>query len=179
MKTNANAKNVIKAVETVSKNIYGGNVIFRRYPEKLTKNVIRFTLKTKDANKAGSMVTKEGLKQPKANWQVHEDVMKEIFKLEPKPNIYVDTTYGRQYNENFSTTEVSEAVQSENTDEQEVSSEEESQKAQTLTRKEKTTRNGRKTPKLTKKQEKIQFDKFVKALKYVFDHKELLDKVEA
>jgi len=178
MKTNANPKNVIKAVETVSKNIYGGNVIFRRYPEKLTKNVIRFTLKTKDANKPGSMVTKEGLKQPKANWQVHEDVMKELFKLEPKPNIYVDTTYGRQYNENFSTTEVSEAVREENTEETEAA-EESSQKSETLTRKEKTPRNARKVAKVTKKQQKMEFSKFVKALKYVFDHKELLDEVEA
>lgn len=100
MKTNANAKIVIKAVENVSANMYDNNVIFRKYPEKLTKNVIRFTLRTKDATKAGSLITKAGLRQPKANWEVHQNVMNEIFALNPRPNIYVDTIFGRQFNEN-------------------------------------------------------------------------------
>ena len=100
MKTNANAKSVIKAVENVSANMYDRNVVFRKYPEKLTKNVIRFTLRTKDATKAGSLITKAGQHQPKANWEVHQNVMQEIFALNPRPNVYVDTIFGRQFNEN-------------------------------------------------------------------------------
>lgn len=99
MKTNASAKTIIKAVENVSASMYDNNVIFRKYPEKITKHVLRFTLRTKDANKPGSMVTKAGQHQPKANWEVHENVMKEIFELNPRNNIYVDTLYGRQFNE--------------------------------------------------------------------------------
>lgn len=99
MKTNATPKSVVRAVEAVSAEKYENNVIFRKYPERLTKNVIRFTLRTKDANKPGSLVTAAGLKQPKVNWDVHQDVVNEIFKLNPKANIYVDTTQGRFFNE--------------------------------------------------------------------------------
>lgn len=99
MKTNATPKSVVRAVETVSAEKYENNVIFRKYPQRLTKNVIRFTLRTKDANKPGSLITAAGLKQPKVNWDVHQDVVNEIFKLNPKANIYVDTTQGRFFNE--------------------------------------------------------------------------------
>lgn len=133
MKTNASSETVKKAVEIVSK-AYDDNVIFRKEPQNITKNVIRFTLKTKDAEKSGSIVTKNGQKHPKANWQVHLDVVKEIFKLEPKQNIYVDTIAGRLYNDNIPVKE---------------------------------------TPKTKEVSEK----KFIKALKYVLDHRELLEKV--
>lgn len=96
MKTNAMSKTVLKAVENVSAN-YGGNVIFKKTPERVTKNVSRFTLSTKDANASGSLVTKAGQKQARASWKVHEDVMAEIFRLEPKPSVFCDTVYGRQY----------------------------------------------------------------------------------
>lgn len=137
MKTNANVDNVIKAVNTVSESKYSGNVIFRKEPQHITKNVVRFTLKTKDAEQAGSIVTKNGQKHPKANWQVHMDVIKELFKLEPKAHIYVDTIAGRLYNDNIPEEKV-ETVDS----------------------------DGK-----TK-------DKFLKALKFVFDHKELLEQVK-
>lgn len=100
MKTNASPKTIVKAVENVSASKYENNVIFRKYPEKLTKNVNRFTVRTIDANKIGSMETKTGQKQPKANWNVHQDIMNEIFRLDPRPNTYVDTIYGRQHNPN-------------------------------------------------------------------------------
>lgn len=98
MKTNASPKTIIQAVETISKRNYEGNVVFRKTPEKMTKNVCRFTLKTLDVNKPGSLVTKQGVKQTKADWNVHQDVMLEILRLDPRPHIYVDTVYGRQYN---------------------------------------------------------------------------------
>lgn len=161
MKTNASSENVIKAVKTVSSNLYEGNVIFRKEPEHLTKNVIRFTLKTKDSNKPGSM-DNNGMKQPKANWQVHQDVVKEIFKLESKPNIYVDTLMGRLYNENPSTEDVK-------TERELKSSERESSIRGKL--------KGEK--KLSKKQQKVQLNQFLRALKYVFEHKELLEQVES
>lgn len=100
MKTNALPKTIVKAVENVSASKYDNNVVFRKYPEKLTKNVSRFTLRTIDAKKIGSMQNKDGMRQPKANWDVHQDVMNEIFKLDPRPNIFVDTIYGRQHNAN-------------------------------------------------------------------------------
>jgi hypothetical protein len=101
MKTNATSESVIKAVKTVSKNLYGGNVIFRKEPHNITKNVISFTLRTKDAEKPGSIVTANGQKHPKANWDVHMNVIKELFKLENKGSIYVDTIAGRLYSDNI------------------------------------------------------------------------------
>jgi hypothetical protein len=132
MKTNANPENVIKAVKTVSKNLYGGNVIFRKEPYNITKNVVNFTLKTKDANKPGSITTSNGQKHPKANWEVHLNVAKEIFRLEPKANIYIDTIAGRLHNDNIPA--------------------------------EKTVISGSK-------------EKFIEALKYVLENKEMLEEV--
>jgi len=100
MKTNASPKTVVQAVEAVSKRNYDGNVVLRRTPEKMTKNVCRFTLKTLHVDKPGSLTTKQGIKQTKADWQVHQDVMYEILRLDPRPHIYVDTIYGREYNKN-------------------------------------------------------------------------------
>jgi len=100
MKTNASLKTIIQAVETVSKRDYNGNVVLRKTPEKMTKNVSRFTLKTLDADKPGSLITKQGVKQTKADWGVHQDVMNEILKIDPRPHIFVDTIYGRQYSKN-------------------------------------------------------------------------------
>lgn len=105
MKTNASIETVTKAVNIISSKKYSGNVIFRKEPHNITKNVVRFTLKTKDAEGPGSIVTKNGQKHPKANWPVHLDVAKEIFKLEPKSHIYVDTLAGRLYNDDVPTTE--------------------------------------------------------------------------
>lgn len=132
MKTNANPENVIKAVKTVSKNLYGGNVIFRKEPHNITKNVVSFTLKTKNAEKPGSITTSNGQKHPKANWEVHLNVAKEIFKLEPKSNIYIDTIAGRLHNDNIPA-------------------------EQTVTSDAK--------------------EKFKEALKYVLEHKEMLEKM--
>jgi hypothetical protein len=114
MKTNASPKTVVQAVEAVSKRNYEGNVVLRRTPEKMTKNVCRFTLKTLHADKPGSLTTKQGIKQTKADWQVHQDVMYEILRLDPRPHIYVDTIYGREYNKNPQPIE----VHAENQDEQ-------------------------------------------------------------
>jgi hypothetical protein len=89
MKTNASSKTIMKAVENVSSTKYKGNVVFRKSPFNLTKNVKNFTVRTIDSN---------GLHLAKANWNVHQDIMNEIFRLEQDENIYVDTIYGRQYN---------------------------------------------------------------------------------
>lgn len=142
MKTNASVDTVKKAVEKVSKNLYEGNVIFRREPQHITKNVVRFTLKTKDAEGLGSLVTKNGQKHPKANWQVHLDVIKEIFKLEPKSNIYVDSIAGRLYSDNVP---------------------QEEEKVEDI-------------PTEQVKEEDKETKKFLKALKYVLDHKNVLEK---
>lgn len=106
MKTNASPKTIVQAVEAISKRKYDGNVVLRRSPEKMTKNVCRFTLKTLHADKPGSLTTKQGIKQTKANWEVHQDVMYEILRLDPRPHIYVDTIYGREYNKNPQPVEV-------------------------------------------------------------------------
>jgi hypothetical protein len=98
MKTNASSQIIAQAVDNVSKRLYDGNIVFRKTPEKMTKNVRRFTVKTLDANKKGSLVTKDGVKQTKADWNVHQDIMNEILRLDPRPHIYVDTIYGRQHN---------------------------------------------------------------------------------
>lgn len=97
MKTNASHKTIIKAVENVSKQKYENNLVFRTMPEKVTKNVTRFTLKTLKANKPGSLTNKLGVTMTKANWNAYQDVMYEILRLDPKSNIYVDTIYGRQH----------------------------------------------------------------------------------
>lgn len=106
MKTNASPKTVIQAVDAISKRNYEGNLVLRKSPEKMTKNVNRFTLKTLNVDKPGSLTTKQGIKQTKANWQAHQDVMHEILRLDPRPHIYVDTIYGREYNKNPQAMEV-------------------------------------------------------------------------
>lgn len=100
MKTNASPKTIVQAVESVSKRLFDGNVVLRKAPEKMTKNVNRFTLKTLNADKPGSLTTKQGIKQTKADWSAHQEVMYEILRLDPRPHIYVDTIYGREYNKN-------------------------------------------------------------------------------
>ena len=97
MKTNATSRTVTQAVENVSKRQFEGNLVFRSTPEKLTKNVIRFTIKTLRADKPGSLTNKLGVTMAKANWEAHQAVMYEILKLDARPHIYVDTVYGRQY----------------------------------------------------------------------------------
>lgn len=116
MKTNASPKTIVQAVDTVSKRHFDGNVVLRKAPEKMTKNVSRFTLKTLNADKPGSLTTKQGIKQTKADWSAHQEVMYEILRLDPRPHIYVDTIYGREYNKNPQTmAEVSAELHKENT----------------------------------------------------------------
>jgi len=90
MKTNADPKIIAKAVETVSKNNYGGNVIFLRDPQQTTRNVTRFVVKTKDRNGPGAYKLSDGTKISKANLDVNLDVVDQIFKMEKRDNIYVD-----------------------------------------------------------------------------------------
>jgi len=98
MKTNANPKTIAKAVELVSKS-YDNNVILLREPEKITKHITRFVVKVKDRNKPGSFSNKNGIKTAKANESVQLDLIDQIFKLEDKPNLFVDTHIGRIYKE--------------------------------------------------------------------------------
>lgn len=101
MKTNANLKTVVQAVENVSANKYQGNVIFRKRPEWYGKNILRFTLKTKDKDQPGSLVNSYGMKQPKASKDVYNDVVREIFELQNSPNIFVEINPNeRFFNEN-------------------------------------------------------------------------------
>jgi hypothetical protein len=98
MRTNTTAKIITQAVKNVSKEKYEGNIILRHAPERVTKNVLRFTLKAIKADKPGALTNKLGTQLAKANWDVHQDVMNEIFKLDPRPSTFVDSTiYGRQY----------------------------------------------------------------------------------
>lgn len=98
MKTNASVKTIKKAIETVSKN-YDNNVILLREPENTTKHVVRFVVKVKDREKAGAFVLSNGVKTSKANESVQLDVIDQIFQLESKPHLYVDTHVGRIYKE--------------------------------------------------------------------------------
>jgi hypothetical protein len=102
MKTNAEPSIIAAAVKKVSAEKYAGNVVFRKEPEKLTKNTYRFTLKVRDKNKAGAMVDPvTNRKQPKVDQSVYIDVMQEIFKLDPRETIYGDhSVLGRLINEN-------------------------------------------------------------------------------
>jgi hypothetical protein len=87
MKTNAKVGTILKAIENVS-NRYDGNILFKKAPHKVG-NVRHFTLTTKDANKAGSLVRSDGVKQRKASAQVYHDLMTELFKL-GSPQTIVD-----------------------------------------------------------------------------------------
>lgn len=187
MKTNAPIKSIIKAVETVSSEKFNGNVVFMNKPKDVTKYVRRFTLRTKDVNGPGSMVTKAGQKQPKASWDVQQAVMNEILKLNPDPSIYVDTVYGRKFASGETTVEAA------TPDKQEVQAElepveheiEQSSPAQTTataeqprTKRKYTRRTdkveqkptGRKKPKVV-----VGKAKLLKALNYLMKHPELLD----
>lgn len=179
MKTNATPKSVIKAVETVSNEKFDGNVVFMNYPKKITKYVARFTLRTKDVNGPGSMITKAGQRQPKANWEVQNAVMEEILRLNPHPNIYVDTIYGRKFSTGNSTP--SEILDEHESEIDLVEVEEDVKPArrksnliaekEPLTRKASAT-DGRKKPKVVNGKGKL-----MKALKYLLQHPELLEGV--
>jgi hypothetical protein len=95
MKTNANPKNITKAVEAVSARLYQGNLILSKKPKEVTKNVTRFVVKTKDRNKPGSFKMANGVMVSKLNADAQIDIIDEIFKLESDPHIYVDTHAGR------------------------------------------------------------------------------------
>jgi hypothetical protein len=94
MKTNANSKNIIKAVEAANAK-YDNNLILSKKPKEVTKNVTRFVVKTKDRNKAGSFKMSNGVMVSKLNADAQIDIIDEIFKLENDPHIYVDTHAGR------------------------------------------------------------------------------------
>jgi hypothetical protein len=185
MKTNAPIKSIIKAVETVSNEKFGGNVVFANKPKDVTKYVRRFTLRTKDVNGPGSMVTKVGQRQPKANWDVQQAVMNEILRINPDPSIYVDTVYGRKFASGETTVEApqpdKEEVQAELETVEETSSVSNSvassapqprQKRKYTRRIHKTEEKptGRKRPKVINGKAKL-----LKALKHLLKHPELLD----
>jgi len=88
MKTNAKVSTILKAIENVS-NKYSNNILFRKPPHKVGEMQV-FTLRTKDANEVGSLIRSDGVRQRKANQDVYNDVMNEIFKL-GKPNTVVDS----------------------------------------------------------------------------------------
>ena len=97
MKTNASIRSIVSAVEKVSTEKYKGNLVLTKAPERLTKNVTRFTIKAKDKNKAGALTDVTGKQLPRADAQAHADVISELFNIEGKSTVYVDALNGRQY----------------------------------------------------------------------------------
>ncbi len=164
MKTNASPKSVIKAVENVSAAKYDNNVIFMKYPEKITKHVCRFILRTKDSKKPGSMTTKAGQVIPKVTWEVQKDVMEEILKLNPSPHIYVDTIYGRQFNENANSSSIVESLEKQ----------QEPENSEPISTKRSYTHSS--AYQSVKAQTANQAKSLIKALKYITKHPELLEK---
>lgn len=180
MKTNASPRSVIKAVENVSAAKYDNNVIFMKYPEKITKHVCRFILRTKDSKKPGSMTTKAGQVIPKVTWEVQQDVLEEILRLNPSPHIYVDTIYGRKFNENANSSAIVESLEKNSTQNDEKNEEllQGVQTAQVRKKRKYTFRNGRKSAKKgksTKPANGNQAKFLIKALKYISKHPELLE----
>lgn len=187
MKTNASPKSVIKAVETVSATQFNNNVVFMNYPKKITKYVCRFTLRTKDVNGPGSMITKAGQKQPKANLDVQLAVMEEILRINPYPNIYVDTVLGRKFsngqNDPNEVAEQADNLELEEVHEEQQEQQEPAQATATAPTKAapRTKRQYRKKDKTRKVSPKgtgigMSQTKLVNALKYVLAHPELLNK---
>ena len=78
---------IATVVRHVSGNCYGNNVTFERSPEQITKNCVRFTLRTHDSKKAGSRRSQSGRHMAKACWHVHRDVLGALFDLEPDARI--------------------------------------------------------------------------------------------
>lgn len=180
MKTNASPRSVIKAVENVSAAKYDNNVIFMKYPEKITKHVCRFILRTKDSKKPGSMTTKAGQVIPKVTWEVQQDVMEEILRLNPSPHIYVDTIYGRKFNENANSSAIVESL--EKNSEARTENDEKNDEAlqgepvvQVRKKRKYTIRNPRKNAKSTKAATTNSGKFLIKALKYLSKHPELLE----
>lgn len=187
MKTNASIKSIIKAVETVSNDQFAGNVVFMNKPKDLTKYVRRFTLRTKDVDGPGSMVTKAGQKQPKASWDVQEAVMNELLRINPDPSIYVDTVYGRKFATGKTEIEASQPDQSElnaelETVEQDQPEASGQRKKRKYTRKSKqpaekltSRKTGRKAKKSPRAARAVNgTGKLIKALKHLLKHPELL-----
>lgn len=191
MKTNASTRSIIKAVETVSNEKFNGNVVFMNKPKDITKYVRRFTLRTKDVNGPGSMVTKAGQRQPKASWEVQLAVMEEILKTNPDPSIYVDTVYGRKFSTgetvptdiNLDKDEVNAELEPVLVEQEEHTSNSESKSLKPkrkYTRRAKTNAkhakprvatSGDKKPRIFKSKGKL-----IKAFKYLLDHPELMEK---
>lgn len=178
MKTNATPTTVINAVKKVSEEQFGGNVVFMNYPKRITKNVCRFTLRTKNVEGPGSMVTKAGQKQPKANWEVQAAVKDAILELMPYSNIYVDTIYGREFGKGeiaspdmIDASEASYNKTNEETDENNANSETPREKRKYTKR---TPAAGSDTGKKRGRKPNPE-TKLIKALKHLMKHPELLE----
>lgn len=78
MKTTATKQQLESALDYVNE-LYDGNVMFR-YVEQLSKNRVKFTLRTKDSRGPGSRIGYTGRRMPCACWHVHGHFFEFLFK---------------------------------------------------------------------------------------------------
>ena len=69
-------------VDTVSRELYAGNLTFKRYP-KPVGNFLHFTLTVRSSFDKGGRRSNTGRKIAALCWHGHRDVMRRIFEREP------------------------------------------------------------------------------------------------
>lgn len=87
---NVTADQLRAIVESVSANLYGGDLIFDREPETTGVNVvwIHFTLRTVTGRSPGARRTHQGRRLAKACWHAHRDVMQALFDAYPAAELH-------------------------------------------------------------------------------------------
>lgn len=179
MKTNANPKNIVKAVEAASAK-YENNLILLKKPKEVTKNVTRFVVKTKDRNKPGSFRMTNGVMVSKLNADAQIDIIDEIFKLESDPHIYVDTHAGRIWKDDRQKQIKVDTVIANMEDAEEVTAKEPVVKEDTSKLRKPVQKVTRKRTEL-KQENKVEqrlfsTDQIARALNYILHHEEILQK---
>lgn len=74
-------------VSRVSEARYGGNLILEQYRhigcDRQGRDKLLFTLAVRDSHGPGARRSASGRHMPKASWQAHRDVMRELFATDP------------------------------------------------------------------------------------------------
>jgi len=86
MRTTATKVQLTEALNHVNK-LYGDNIMFRDV-EQISKNRVRFTLRTKESRGPGSRISHSGRHIPCACWHVHGHFFEYLFKNCPGVKIW-------------------------------------------------------------------------------------------
>lgn len=86
MKTTATKQQLESALDYVNE-LYDGNIMFRDM-EQVSKNRVKFTLRTRESRSSGSRISWNGRHIPCACWHVHGHFFEFLFKKYPGTKIW-------------------------------------------------------------------------------------------